>query len=347
MADNPNNPSLYTPTTIDNIHAVMYAINKVQKERCNDQRIIKNYPGIQWKSFDQHRMFPCLSNLTGSCDYGRCIYTTKEGCMKHSQEPYNPIDGNDWPTVSCKDDKDCLGVGYDSVCGTKNKCVPANPYLEWRVDDTTNGLCVMGNSVLKKWCEIPESRAKEATNGVTNVPPFQYDSDKGKCNITKPYCDWMGVSYGIDDKGRPTCYTDWWQSFFENFVLGKTIFRNIKEAIDNIPQIVQKLGDREYAEKYSLIREDFAGPGVNLYNIIWKPESYQLDSSTIRPSSGFFVDEVVKKYPQLILDKNNVKFIRISREQIENNMLKRIYLTLASGQWMSQTISEILNNIKK
>lgn len=108
------------------------------------------------------------------------------------------------------------------------------------------GQCVFGNYVMRQWCENPKSRcmptpAKGAktckTNadcpspqtcygdkcvsdadypqdckgskdkaGITDVPPFYYDSRSGRCFMTKPYCERNVTDFGVSD-GR-TCGAD-------------------------------------------------------------------------------------------------------------------------------------------
>lgn len=327
------------PTYLDNIHAIMYAIDRIKKERCNDPDILKKYPGIKWDSREENRIYPCPAALKDKCDHGRCIIADKETCMSQSQVPFGP-DGGELPTKSCSEDKDCKGLDYEARCDTEEKkCIPTKSYLEWHDEK-----CILGNTYLRRWCEFPAQRRDEAEHGVTDVPPFKYVDTSGTCQITKPYCDWMGVSYKENDNGRPNCYTTTGQDVGE-FIMGKTIFRGIKkitEGFNNLPQQITKLSDRNYAKTYAKLSDNYGGPGIHLYQVVWKPEV--ADGS----SAVFFSDEIEKVYPEIIITKNGAKYINVSREQVKvNPKLKRIYLISGSGKWFLSSIINMSKDAKK
>lgn len=137
---------------------------------------------------------------------------------------------------TCVTDEDCLG---SATCQTSNK-TPGVKVCKG------GGRCVFGNHVLREWCENPKSRcvpvpppdAKDckvdgdcpsgkscfrkkcvgpgdypmeckgsgSSPGLTNVPPFYYDKNIGKCYMTSSYCDKHVLDFGVAD-GR-TCSTD-------------------------------------------------------------------------------------------------------------------------------------------
>lgn len=131
---------------------------------------------------------------------GHCIFNSEKACVAYGELPYT-----------------CDSRGY-----CKNKDPPANPteskaYTEWHVNPETNkGECVLGNFVLRQWCENPGSRCQQdqdgnypsecsgsSTKGVTNVPPFIYNPRTGQCNMSRDYCDTYDLHYN-----RGGCNTD-------------------------------------------------------------------------------------------------------------------------------------------
>lgn len=250
------------PTTIDNINATMYALDRVMRERCKQK--ITTTPGLEYRVEDDKRMYPCPSGIK-DCEHGRCVISSKELCMKKSQLPYDSL-GNERDGEPCIDGK-CLN---NKVCGKNNKCYSRKPYLEFH-----DGKCVYGNFVLRKWCEIPSSRRPEPEPGVTDVTPFVYDVTTGKCSISKPYCEKdMKVSYKVDEDGRPTCYSSTGQLAGE-FFLGKTIFRGISGI---------------------LIKENFAGDGIHLYLDNGKLTFDEAQVRNAYPKESYSIDELTKDY---------------------------------------------------
>lgn len=348
-------------TPLDFLHATMYAMDRIKKEKCQDPDILKQYPGLLWKTDEQHRIYPCPSASLEGCEHGKCHIANGSTCKSVSQLPYDAKTGEKLPTMACNKDDDCKVMPYNAVCldGKDGKtCQPKYSYVEWRASTGAtagapidpDGKCIFGNFALKRWCEVPSQRRPESMRGVTDVPPFSYDPDKGKCSITKDYCKWMGVSFKDSDKyGRPDCYETAIQKFFEDFVMGKTIFRGLEkgaqkigklfEGFNSLPQTVEKIADKRYVESYKLLGENFAGKGIHLYQFFWTEDAVKLDYSTRKPTCGFFSEEIEAIYPEIIKTKNGVKFIVISRTQIkQNNSLKRIYLTAGSGQWMLESV---------
>ena len=371
------------PTPLDITNAMMYAMDRIKKEQCTDPDIVKKYPGIKWKSKEENRIYTCPVVLKDKCEHGSCLLSSKESCIAQSQKPGFLSDGKTrikedlickdkkdgccasyegQCTVTCKEDTDCSNFFKDDpgstyVCnkntsnGESPSCTTTKPYLEWRDGQNgEDGKCIYGNFIAQKWCENPRSRRTEATRGATDVPAFKYDDTTGKCNITKEYCDWMGVSY--KDGDRPDCYETTGQKTGE-FVLGKTIFRgipklahsigNLIEGFNNLPNEINNLADRHSAEHYVEISKDFGGVGINLYQIIWKPDCENKQLSTV----GFFADEIEKVYPQLIKNKSGVKYIVVNRNHLkENPKIKRIYVVAGSGRWLMDNIIEMAKKLK-
>lgn len=315
---------VYIPTPLDNMHAMMYAHDKVLKEKISNPAVQKAFPGIKWRSDDEHRIYPCPPGL--KCEHGIAVIGTKDLCLKLSQIPFDPITGKPWESVSCSKDSDCKNLPFEATCAqTKDGgsiCQPKFPYLEWRADDKDplGGKCVFGNSVYYKWCKFPEFRRTSSEAGVTDVPPFKYDPTTGKCSITKDYCHWMEVEFRHDSKGRPTCKESKFQKIMEQFFVGRTIFRDIKKFTEGFqpPVIAKMLVDRTQMKSYRKIGDDFAGKGVGLYSIDWGKGSKSL---------GFMSDEVRQIYPQLVINEGGLEYLSIQRHLTKADpMIKRMYL---------------------
>ena len=353
--------NIVLPTPLDYINAIMYTLDRIKKEKCQDPTITKKYPGIKWQSHEENRIYHCPVELKDKCDHGNCVISTKDQCMAQSQVPYLP-DGKPIPSIPCIDTK--TGLASDEICKnifkekdpensyicgeSSKKCIPAKSYLEWREGQNgKDGKCIFGNFSLKQWCENPEQRRAESAPGATDVPAFKYNNATGDCTITKEYCDWMGVSYDENDKGRPNCYISTGQTIGE-MIMGKTIFRGIKKSVegfDTLPYQINKLADRKLSSKYVLLAKDFGGPGIKLYQIIWKPEAIDKHPTGNISIAGFFSDEVEKVYPELIKTKSGAKYIIVNRDQVkENPKIKRIYFVAGSGGWLLQNIMAMLKN---
>lgn len=344
----------HLPTGTDFIHSMFYASDVIKNKKCVGDTDITNKYGkdsFVWQNLDQFRVYPCPTGLSYSCEHGSCRIATQAMCNSVSQLPFNKYDGSNLNQPSCNPsatgtNTECQNLEYNAICGSSGKCIPKYPYLEWSLSYTgpsgTSGRCILGNSSLKKWCEYPQTRRTESTPGVTNVPAFQYDDNYSKCQITKSYCDWMEVSFSPTGPLGPSCYTTGIQSFFEDFFVGKTIFRGIKsmfEGFNNLGYQLEKIGDRRYASDYGLIKKDFGGKGINLYSIIWNDKIIDKYPQLGGGMVGFFSDEIEKVYPELVRKKNGDKYIIINRTQVQlNPSLKRIYLIVGSGKWVLESL---------
>lgn len=349
----------HLPTSTDFIHSIFYATDVIKKIKCTeDKEILKRFPdgAFTWQDLDQFRTYPCPDNLQSPCQHGKCRIANKETCNLLSQLPFND-DGSALNQPSCtpatgatggssNDDSQCQNLGYEAICGSDGKCTPKHPYLEWSLSytgpDGGPGRCIVGNSSLRKWCEFPETRRTESTPGVTNVPAFQYLDEESKCQITKDYCDWMQVSYRATGPDGPDCYTTGIQQFFEDFLVGRTIFRGLKslfEGFDKLDYQLEKIAERRYASEYEVIQKDFGGPGIHLYSIIWKDNAIKADPKLNGSMAGFFADEVEKVYPDLVKKKKGDKCIIINRTQVKlDPRLKRIYLVVGAGKWILESM---------
>jgi len=351
----------YLPTPLDNLHALMYAADRIKEEKCNDPTIQAKYGNaLEWKTNNVNRFYPCP---TGTCDSGHCHITSKDICLSQGQLP--------WDSTG-KTLKQCPTGPHGPITGPN--CA-YKPYLEWNTRSPT-GICQMGNFPLRRWCEFPYSRRKKGGSwekGVTDVPPFIYDPSKSICNATGAYCDWMDVSfhpeYDYANNVFPTCYLRGFQKFMEKWVLGKTIFRNLKkfkppapaphpgsteswqpETKEEYPDVI-RLCDEKYMKTMKNIGPDFAGKGVNLYAITWKDDAFRLDPTLKEGSAGFISSEMSGVYPQLMSTRRNNnrkgKFYTITIKHCRDKNLKRIYLTSFSSSWILNNISTLLKKLNK
>ena len=352
------------PTSLDAIYAYMYARDRLVKETCNAPETKKKYPGTLWTSKNP-APYPCPPGL--DCDHGNCAIVTEDECKNQSQVPWGP-GGEELATVECKKDEDCKNSAFEAVCSKAHgKCVPKKAYLEWHPNSSgtgPGGMCQYGNFALRKWCEYPATRSTSSVNGMTNVPPFDYKPETGKCEITKDYCDWMEVSFKHDSQNRPTCYLKTGQKIGE-FIMGKTIFRAFKKDDNkdnedyqpprqslmsgfNKLGHVQKLADTKYIQDKNLVSKDFGGPGIHLYHIAWKPSAMEKDKGTVKDGMGMLAKEVKKVYPEAVTKIDGDMYISISRDQVRKNpKLKRIYLASSSGNWMLKSFMNLFNAMNK
>ncbi len=321
------------PTGLDQMHAVAYAMNVVRKLKCEDEAIKKEYgDGLTYVENDKTKIFPCPTPRPGDVKYpcisGNCAMD-ETLCVAQSVDPYNE-DGT--PVIP----------------------KPTKPYLEWHPDSTnpSEGKCVFGNFPLMQWCKYPAQRAKKSIHGRTDVPPFRYDPTTGNCFVTSPYCDWMEVSYKLDD-GVPTCYTHGAQKFFEKYFIGRTLLREIKQKIfeefekSPPPPRITKIIDPKIMKSYKKIGPDFGGPGIHLYTITWKDDAVKHDTNAFGSTVGFLSREIKKEYPNLITKKNGLEWLTIDVEDAKNDKnLKRIYIVSTSGIWVLKTIASMLETLK-
>lgn len=79
------------PTAQDNLNAMMYALDRLKRERCLKAASQPN-SGIKYEANDSHRMYPCHPSLK-NCQHGNCRVSTKAKCDSISQLPFDPDTG--------------------------------------------------------------------------------------------------------------------------------------------------------------------------------------------------------------------------------------------------------------
>lgn len=318
---------------------------------------------------------------------GHCIFNNPIACKAQGQLPY-----------TC----DCGPQGNDDgSCQNRPQKDLNKPYTEWHVDDEGKGKCVLGNFVLRQWCEQPCTRCAknketgkypsscsggEDTPGVTTVPPFFYDQNKGACYMTHDYCDAYGLDYNMsscqsndDCPGKNNycapdghcsgpdakCYTSTGDKVAQ-FFIGKTLFylfknklqcktkesyqplektdkesleKEIAEQFNSTPEIACYLHDEEKIKRSKVIKKDFGGDGIHLY-------IYEKENKIV---TGFDPKEVKKVYPENVQKSIDGKMmICVDRNELKGDKyLKRIYLTINSSSWITQSMISLIKMMEK
>ena len=336
------------PTLVDNANALIYARTRLLKELC-ETRQGQTQGGVKWQVTPANRSYPCPKSLKGckdSCGY--CKVATKAMCSSLVKE----VKGE--PCVkgqckaegaTCKKDGHCYikwpyleyhnpSTGTERPCSVNKQCSEGQYCDEFnnlcRASDT--GQCVYGNFLLRNWCLNPKARDDRPVRGLTDVYPFDYDANQGKCLISRPYCEYsMGVTFGKDSKGRPTCYTNVGQELGE-FFIGKVIFRSGRYREYN------KFMDKDYVAregfegdlKRTLLGKDFGGPGVNLY--------------LYGDQVGCDLEEVKTVYPHHVQGD----LLRFTKEDLKNDPFKkRLHLLERFHSFLSPFIVTAIADQKK
>lgn len=123
--------------------------------------------------------------------------------------------------LTCQDGK-CL-CSYDDDCPGSTKCTTngTNKVCTGSTETNDSGRCVLGNWLLKRWCENPKARCQKDADGnippsckgsstepgLTDVPPFYYNDKDGNCYIPPNYCKRYAKKY-IEPNGCNETPTD-------------------------------------------------------------------------------------------------------------------------------------------
>lgn len=318
------------PTQLDNVNALIYARSRLLKELCMNRQG-QTQGGVKWQETPVNRSYPCpkgLADCKASCGY--CKVATKAMCSALSKE----VKGERCVKGQCKTQgSTCKSDGYcyfywpyleyhNSTTGAEKPCTVNKQCPEGQYCDQYNNLCrsssggkcVYGNFLLKNWCLDPKVRNERPFRGLTDVYPFDYDANQGRCTISRPYCEFsMGVTFGKDSQGRPTCYEAAGQQLGE-FFIGKTIFRSARynKYLDKNYEVREDFkGSADFkGSGGTLVGADFGGPGVNLY-------LYENDQVGCDPR------EVLTAYPQHV--QGNL--LRFTKQDLDKDPFKkRLYL---------------------
>lgn len=262
----------------------------------------------------------------------------------------NCIDGK---CTNCKNDGDCPGA---STCDESGTC--------------TGGRCILGNWPLRQWCEVPTSRCtpnddgtypeeckgSSVSPGVTDVPPFLYIPETGKCHITKDYCDRFGLQYqnkegsvnysctsvqdcikdgeNIEDWAcvknvctgtTSQCNKGAGQAFGEFFV-GNTIFRwfhngfKCKQESYEPKKLGSQLNDLFHSFPEKIIvkadEKDMLDKKLLYKNYIGTINLYYIQWKDDNIGTGLDASEVYKEFPETVFKQNGKKVIIVKKSDV-------------------------------
>ncbi len=343
----PNSLNYVLPTALDLLNAILYANSRLKKEKCEELartgfKVKKEttppsevlISDIHWRDDTKggkETSYYCPPGLTGGCDHGHCVFG-RTGCGQVS----NIFFGS-------KKKETTTPKGGET--GTSPGTNDSFPYTEWRDNPTPTaskqpvkpssepeGKCILGDYPFMNWCSKPKSRNTGNVPGVTDVTPFAYDNSTGRCHVTKGYCDGMGMNCdtldnppkvcsgsgsgsGTDNGCCSGCSVSGTQRFFEDFVVGRTLFRTYK-----------RISDRLLKDNISLIGRDFAGTGINLYVYTYKPVVYKTHPDYPATNVGFMTDEVKRYLPELVVSGEGPEYITVtSSDALKDPRKKRIF----------------------
>jgi hypothetical protein len=313
---------------------------------------------------------------------GHCIFTNETACEAQGKLPYT-CDNSGYCTPRPEDSPSGPNYPYtewnlNPSDGT-HRCIVGNFLLrQWC--ENPGSRCEKDPST----GDYPSMcKGSETEKGVTDVPQFFYDKSKSQCYMTHDYCDVFGKSYNknscntsADCQAGDTCFMDpreGRQSYcvgpgsdcsestgqkVGEFFIGKTLFylfnkggcetyehpKDFKPTIDRVTESLRKvpdqacvIADTKKVKKKILVGKDFAGPEINLYMISWENG---------KNFTGFLADEVEKIYPNIVNIKNGLKYICMSKEDINGDKnLKRIFYAVNSRGWMTQNIDQMVNKL--
>lgn len=218
--------------------AEIYAISRLAKENFENFTTFFSHPKkqssrsvdlgyLEWNENDSVD-YRCPEKLKDRCVRGR-IKFTKKGCEAIS---CYPRDNDAW----CDTDK------LDDDRKSTN-------FHRW---DVKTKRCVNMRREMKDWATFPESRRVESVPGITDAPPFEWDTDKDPfIRVTKPYCEnYMRVSY---DPVKPDCYEGTGQKILEFFTgaLDRELAIQAETVVNKISELPEWLGLKGSKKKSS------------------------------------------------------------------------------------------------
>jgi hypothetical protein len=208
--------------------------------------------------------------------------------------------GNEYNMGDCQKDSDCGPGNYCNATDSSSTCVGPGSECEVSTGDKI-GKFFVGNTLFYM---MKKGKCK--------------GSDRGQGTDTSEGYEKPNASGFIPDK----------EDFAE---LAKDIHAQFKDS----PDTAVALADSKFVTNKIVIGKDFAGPGINLYMIVWKSG---------QSGVGFLGDEVEKRYPEMVENHPRGKLIIISRAELgKDKDLKRIYLTINSKGWMTEIIKNLVN----
>jgi hypothetical protein len=210
---------------------------------------------------------------------------------------------------------------------------PDIPYLEWK-----GGKCVLGNSLLKRWCQYPSSRHSESIVGETDVAPFDYSPETG-CSISKAYCtncrqsDPKGMCIGYDAV-KKECVVPPGQGIGE-MLAGKTIFRYAKGEFQFVPDVPVVFPQDDVLMKEKFVIGKVGGVDLCLFQYDLEKVEELLGNEDVKRecrnriiSVGFNGEDIMGNHPSIIQkNQNGVAYIFLSPGRLTPDLYK-IYFFL-------------------
>jgi hypothetical protein len=247
-----------TPTAVDVQNASTYALACLAKERYDNDKYVafSSKTQLRWaqngtrQTPARHTYFwpqaLCDTRHAGVCPDGQVELMGEQVCKSVSCFSYTASGKPVHPGLS--DNAYCYDKLGKWTTKLKGKFVPAPdplnvvvapdmPYLEW---NKRLSMCEIASPRMREWTTMPHLRVPvmsadekrvESYKSVTglsspDVPPFVYEEgDGGTVDMTREYCNRMGVSF--DEKAKD-CYIEQWQKVLEDWFVGKTIVRAFK-----------------------------------------------------------------------------------------------------------------------
>jgi hypothetical protein len=257
---------------------------------------------------------------SGSCSRDNNIENKNKDCVSRNNKNLGVCVDSIDPNEPCKADSDCSmkeDKCIEGVCGgTKSICEKTGCVMD---DD-----CKIGDSCKEGRCIGKHSNCWLSTGQVIGEMVIGKTIFNGFSRAC--FAPLLGDNIKPARKER---------------VKLKSFIEETFEGLNKTPQSITKLSDSKHISTKNLVFPNFAGNGINLYMIFWKPES-GLD---YLHDMGFDSDEVSKIYPKNVKVIDGKKYISINKSEISKDLnLKRIFLTLNSSKWMFENA---INSNKK
>lgn len=212
----------YLPTMLDLANAAKYATY----ERRN-ALFTKNTLGLAMNISKRDYTKEDLNGVYDKDALGQILDAEwGEDCGKYNCSPFD-VNGNlcmpwmnpqTWKTIDDVVHSGCQKSCYE-LLGAYDKDNPAPTAYPIRGDGTK---CYLRDVAKETWAITPQIRAKSATNGLTNVPPFNVNDKTGAVSVPLSYCKWFGLSW---DEETNECYRPWYQAVVEDYLIGSTMYR--------------------------------------------------------------------------------------------------------------------------
>jgi len=157
----------------------------------------------------------CWEEREGDYDGKKCDseYVVADACYGQGACPIRKVPNGvnqvylEWNVNAgkCDDKSTCkngLCIDGSCTCEINGDCPGSSTCLNGKC--TAGGQCVYGNELLREFCEEPQCRPEQMMEGAYNnnntLPPWAYDKTRGTCNISRRFCAYGYMPYGIAKK---------------------------------------------------------------------------------------------------------------------------------------------------